>query len=217
MNYATIEEAWGDLSGRRKKKSKTQDPICDLYEQKVNTSAYSQLDLVNNSNDQFEKSKYQRNMDEDRESIVKNVIINEQKQYYDISDQESKSLFEKQFDIKHPDLFSEECEAPQKPARPVYKPRQSAPHPTRTYPVVYPENYNRNARENYDDGDSDDVEEYIYKRQPYYEQYLDDYGYTKKTKSNLVYVDLILYLISGIILIFLLEQFVQIGKNMVLL
>jgi hypothetical protein len=193
MNYATIEEAWGDLSGRKKKKNKTQDPICELYEQKMNSS-YSQLDLVNNSNSSFEKSKYQRNSEEERELSNRNVNIDSRNQYYDISDNKPlspESLFEKQFEIKNPSCNNEE--------------------------EVEQEN-------------DTDIEDYIYKKQPrfrprppkpyypkqsYYEEYLDDFGYSNN-KPKLVYLDLLLYIISGIILIFLLEQFVQIGKNMAL-
>jgi hypothetical protein len=180
MNYATIEEAWGDMSGRKRKKNKNQDPICELYETKMNS--YSQLDLVNNSNGEFEKSKYQRNMrpmantdETEVESSIKNVNIDSIKKYYDASDN-NESLFEKQFEIK--------------------KQQEQ---------IVCDE----------------ELEEYVYKRQPsapkkqntYYEEYLDNFGYSNR-RPKLVYLDIILYIISGIILIFLLEQFVQMGKTM---
>lgn len=242
MNYATIDEAWGDLSGTlKKKKNKTKDPICELYEQKVNSSAYSQLDLVNNANAEYEKSRYQRTMrplpnseETEREPRTKKVDINPYKKYYDISSTDtsdskgSDSIFEKQFEIKHPKLFDsdyeqvdqEECK--KKKYYDIIEDRQDRdPY----YASVTAEEHAR-PRRHYDD--EDDLEEYVYKRQgpkpspsrpkkgqAYFEEYLDDVGYGYKDKKpKLMYVDIMLYLISGIILIFLLEQFVQIGINM---
>jgi hypothetical protein len=208
MNYALIEEAWGDISGRKKKKSKTQDPICELYSYKNrqiadNTLNYnSELDLVNNSNASFAKNKYQRNMgpltdgEDVRESTIKNVMIDQDKKYYDVSDKMPQSLFEKQFEI------------------PFVKQEDSCNY--------YDEIDNQQDQLN-TMTDDEDIEEYVYKRQPrqpqqrrkpnYYEEYLDEFGYQNR-KPKLLYLDILLYIISGIILIFLLEQFVQIGKTM---
>jgi hypothetical protein len=206
MNYATIEEAWGgDLSGRRKKKTKTQDPICELY-------AQSQVDLVNNSNAQFEKSKHQRNMkplanssETDRETFDKKIVIDEDKKYYDISDKPnhiSSSLFEKQFEIQHPKMYDEDDDCSSDKEFEIIKQKVNK---------VY-------------DEEEEDLEQYVYKKQlsprpqkkvQYYDDYLEEFGYEQK-KTKLVYLDLLLYIISGIILIFLLNQFVEIGKNMVL-
>lgn len=53
-------------------------------------------------------------------------------------------------------------------------------------------------------------------RPHFFDEYDESYNYQsyKKKNSNLQILDLILYIISGIILIFLLEQFVKIGINM---
>ena len=69
--YSTLEEAWGgDITGRKKsepsrKKKPPTDPICELYDSKISSSAYNESDLVRFANeyyDKFDKSKYQRNM-----------------------------------------------------------------------------------------------------------------------------------------------------------
>lgn len=208
MNYASIEEAYGgDLQGKiKKKKNKTQDPICELYEQKMSTSPYSQLDLVNGANAEYEKVRYQRNSrplpnsDEvERENPIKNVNINRNDKYYDVSEQEAPipqqplSLFEKQFEIKNPNLFDDSCKTE-------------------------------------DESNESDLEAYVYKRQPirnnvvpkaapqkhkgnqYYEEYFEDIA--NKKQSKMVYLDILLYIISGIILIFVMENILNIGINM---
>ena len=131
--YCTIDEAWGDLTSKQKnKKKKTpQDPICDLYESKVNSSNYSDTDLVRFANeyyDGYDKSKYQRNMKTqsmayenlEREPSPKNLTIKKNQNIYDITrspnaetqqprKNNSSTLFEKQFEMKLPPLYDGEC------------------------------------------------------------------------------------------------------------
>lgn len=246
--YATIEEAWGDLTKKKKKKSQ-QDPICDLYESKGNTSAYSEIDLINYN---YDKSKYQRTV---RDKPVKvHVDINKDQDNYE-SKQLPNSIFEKQFELRHPNSFEMEdptqfmvsaCPATtalhkrsDKPDR-VYddevvklkqkglipppsdeeedeevfqeyfpKPRDapSCDSPSQEYKYYSADEadppYRRAGREKYNDYDDDydDDDEDMYFRK-------------KKKKSSYVYLDVLLYVLSGIILIFLLEQFVKIGIHM---
>ncbi len=255
IGYAEITEAWGDLSGKSKKKKKQQDPICDLYEMK---GAYSEMDLVN-----YDKNKYQRMV---RDKPIK-------KSADELDNYESKqlpnSLFEKQFELKHPQNFDMEdpkeymvrsCEQKNTPTRQDYsqndlydqteqesyeyskpKPRQS----TQEYPEYQKSRqFNQEhpkIKQEYMVSDNESHQEYVYEdkeqynsdteseyyvprrkikqeRRKYYEDSDNEYDYPeihkKPKKQKFVYLDILLYVLSGIILIFLLEQFVKIGINM---
>lgn len=133
--YCTIDEAWGDLTSKpknNKKKKSPQDPICDLYESKTNSSSYTDSDLVKFANeyyDKYDKSKYQRNMktqsmayeEVDREPLEKSLVIKPKQNTYDVSTESrapsknnNSSLFEKQFEMKLPPLYDtgDECPMP---------------------------------------------------------------------------------------------------------
>ena len=158
--FCTIDEAWGDLTSKQKnKKKKTpQDPICDLYESKVNSSNYSDTDLVRFANeyyDGYDKSKYQRNMKTqsmayenlEREQSPKNLTIKKNQNNYDITrspDAEtqqprrnnSSTLFEKQFEMKLPPLYDGECSGNIMPSEEPRIPSFRGAHPE---PVIQEE------------------------------------------------------------------------------
>lgn len=241
--YASIEEAWGDLTKKKKKKS-NQDPICDLYESKGNTSAYTETDLINYN---YDKSRYQRTVKD--KPIKMHVDVNKDQDNYE-SKQLPNSIFEKQFELRHPNSFDMEdptefmvssCPAAtsafkrsDKPDR-VYddevvrlkqkgvmpppeeeeeddevfqeyfpKPRDapSCKFPEEEEPTRNNTSYRRAGREKFHDYDDD------------YEDDEDMYFRKKKKKTSYIYLDVLLYVLSGIILIFLLEQFVKIGIHL---
>lgn len=249
--YATIEEAWGDLTKKKKKKS-NQDPICDLYESKGSTSAYTETDLINYN---YDKSRYQRTVKD--KPIKMHVDINKDQDNYE-SKQLPNSIFEKQFELRHPNSFDMEdpteymvraCPAAAMPTtnkrsdKPdrvyddeVVKLKQKGilplpdeeddevfqeyfPKP-RDAPSCKPEQeymptsdeyeeepapraaYRRAGREKFHDYDDDYEDDY----EPYFKK--------KKKKNSYIYLDVLLYVLSGIILIFLLEQFVKIGIHL---
>lgn len=246
--YATIEEAWGDMSGRRKKKKASQDPICDLYETKGSSSAYTETDLVNYA---YDKSKTQRTYNDRPET--KKAVVREESEHYETKALPN-SLFEKQFDIRHPGNFETDdpkdymiracpssrgredegdkiyddeaiknrrrashAEDESAPAR-VSEERTRAPAPKETYYASetddeyeapqkrrYERERVRERERVFQEDEQSDVE-HEYK----------DYAkkYAEKRKPKFVYLDIVLYVLSGIILIFLLEQFVRIGINM---
>jgi len=124
VGYSTIEEAWQttDLSNKTKinKKKPIKDPMCDLYEAKMNSN-YSDTDLVRFANeyyDNYDKNKWQRTMKTqpmayeklERETSPKNVNIKNNQYDISIHPESNKkysgsSLFEKQFEIKLPPLY----------------------------------------------------------------------------------------------------------------
>lgn len=246
VGYSSIEDAWGDMAGRKKKKkAPPQDPVCDLYEMKGNSSAYSETDLINYA---YDKSRSQRTYN--NETVTKKATVD--KDVFEINDSKGlpKSLFEKQFEVKHPDNF--EMEDPKE-----YMVRAcKAPHTNDESDDVYDDEVVkqnlRSAAQAYVHQESSDVEDETprvrrrgrfyttdesdvepehepprharkprpHQRRVYQEEDTDvesEYDYPRRRRQpqqKHVYLDIILYLISGIILIFLLEQFVRIGINM---
>lgn len=204
-NYCSIDEAWGDLTGGKKKDNKrrkqpVQDPICDLYESRANTSAYSaENDLVRFANDYYNRSSngQENNI---RETTPKTVKINAAESMYDLSSNNAnKSVFEKQFEMKLPPMYDvkEEAEADEEeevmPPMPKVDMRRQQPMPSTTPQIDTYNNF-----DNYDESSN-----YQEMKRHHYTRY-----------SNLQILDLILYVVSGIILIFLLEQFVKIGIHL---
>jgi hypothetical protein len=245
--YATIDEAWGDISGKKKKKKVIQDPVCDLYEMKGNSSSYSETDLVNYN---YDKSRYQRTYKDTSES--KNIDTDDSYGYGSSAGVNSgtmvpTSLFEKQFEVRHemecPTEYmvkqtknklydeTEDSYTPEPRTRPPPQgPRQGPPSGASQAPPVPPPA--TQTKERFHNNDEYEQPRYSkYESRYMEEKQSEDYGrdndhdeyYERKnskserknnSKSNLVYLDIILYILSGIILIFLLEQFVRIGINM---
>lgn len=131
-SYCSIEEAWGDMTTpppskrkdvqQKKKRMQPQDPICELYENKVKNQSYgSETDLVRFANEYSDKSRFQRSMrplpntsgyvKDEIEYNPKAVAIVPDRSKYDVSDQNkgpkqpNVSLFEKQFEMKLPPLY----------------------------------------------------------------------------------------------------------------
>lgn len=165
-NYSSIEEVWGDTFNasqkKREKKKKVIDPICELYEM-GNNSGYSENDLITYANEYYEKydkSKYQKNINDDhrspseyRERPERKVVIKEDKNVYDVTEKDDAPYY--------------------------YTSRQ-------TKPIV--EKRTENVKPKFVNED-----------------------YEEANGNSFAVIDLILYIISGIILIFVMEQFVKIG------
>lgn len=269
MGYSEINEAWGDMAGKKKKK-KNQDPICDLYEMKGNSSAYSETELINYA---YDKSRNQRTYS-DRPQETKKVVINREEDMFETKPLPN-SLFEKQFEVKHPgdfavedpkeymvkacpattgqsrydsdsrtddgdDIWDDEMVRMQRKHVEDEKSRVYPESPPSTPRITFDEmpsrrqvRDERNVRTKetyYDDFAYDTDEEPLppprqrkVKQETRRHTYTDDESdieseyssyVPKKRKPKFVYLDILLYVLSGIILIFLLEQFVKIGINM---
>lgn len=181
-NYSSLDEVWGESfnsSGktRKEKRKKLVDPICDLY-QMGNNSGYNDTDLINYTNNYFEKydkTPYQRTMndhiqenDQDdnvmpkrnaRERPVREVTITDDRQTYDVSDFDEQEQEESKVESK-------------------YTKKQKSKPTEKFLPSRY----------FHDDDDEPD-----------------------SSTTNVAFIDLLLYVISGVILIFVMEQFVKIG------
>lgn len=194
--YSSIDEVWSNnyLSPQIQKKPKKKrtppqsDPICDLYEMGQNN--YTDNDIITFANnyryENADKSKYQKPMMDESASATpreksKYVTIENGKYNYDVSD-----------DTDEPQPYSASMFKEQ--------PKQSS------------QSHHTDLEEPSLSKFADAEEKYVQerpKRIEYYKQYDEDYD--NQTQSNFNYLDLMLYIISGVILIFMMEQFVKIG------
>lgn len=240
-NYCSIEDAWGNLSDPvpskdRKKKKKVRDPICDLYEMSTSGN-YNELDIVKASNDfeKYNKSKYQRDRQAGRErkkyvAIDASMFDDEPTPLYEqkvsddvnIDKQFHSAMYSAQCSkskIKMPDLEShfnpitrpamddadDESEADFQEFKSILDKKMSAESPATQRPLQTVEDFS----------DDEDVPPPPNRRQQkpvLEEQFVDEDIFVRKSpKSTMPFMDLMLYIVSGVILIFVMEQFVKIG------
>ncbi len=212
-NYATIDEAWGVPFFEQKKKKKsprvqdppmnqnnksntndtidandtidTTDPICELYSSKLGN--YTEQDLVKYANEQYNKIPFQRTMKPQsmtQEALDKKVS----------REPLSKSEYEKQFDVYLPNMYDDIDEASYEPILKPNKVDNSASS----------NNSNIKKDENMENKKKMDMMETSYQN---YEKMRMMRENTKETNK----LDILLFIISGILLIFLMEQFIKIG------
>lgn len=201
--YASIQEVWGeDLTTKKKKKKPQQDPMCDLYEMKGSSSAYTETEIVNTANEKRFRNK---------PPIKPQDEIFEEKNL-------PNSLFEKQFEVRHPQSF--EMDDPSEYMIKSCKSYDDEPVDNKQHIVatrVEDERIPIHPKETYYHTEDELPVRKQKKVMPerHYDSDSDDEMYTRTSRrNNLVYLDIILYVLSGVILIFLLEQFVRIGINM---
>jgi hypothetical protein len=230
--YSSIEDAWGTLNPMlqpKKKKKKTKDVVCDLYELGQRNGNYDELDMVRAAN--YDKSRFQRDRAASRES-AKHVNIdtsdmrplqNDLAPIYDKGSllendfmstayesqcssrttplPEFKSHFSNEYDsFFRPLTTSPEEDADEQPADPEYQEfkdilnkRFPAPSPAPREPeIVSAGGYEKPGNK-------------MYFEEEFYEP-------LSKPSAASGFLDVILYIISGVILIFMMEQFVKIGK-----
>lgn len=233
-NYCSIEDAWGNLTGPlskdKKKKKKVRDPICELYDMSANAS-YDELEVVNAANsiefDKYNKSKYQRDRQAAREkpkylqidasSYDDHVPLYEQKvtDDMDLDKQFASSATNAQCSkskIRMPDFESH------------FNPLTAEPNDDDEESVAdfkeFKHILNKKKQEDFSEGEEEEEAappKGAEKKRMVSESFTDDdyYGVPMRNsnapQSNMAYLDLILYIVSGMILIFVMEQFVKIG------
>ena len=216
-SYSSIDEAWGDSylspslqKKQKKKKSPPQsDPICDLYE--MGNNSYNDNDIVSYANkyyEKYEKGKYQKPRMQERESQPRIVdfgnsptapynrdVLADMKQMID-EDNESNEDISTYYDTySKAEKQKEEVE--------TYEDEEEKPPIKKA--VRIPQSSRESSRESSRDKILYDTHEYYLGEE--------DPDYYKKN-MNFNYFDVILYIISGIILIFMMEQFVKVGMLM---
>ena len=211
-NYSSIEEVWGEQfpsasKTKKEKRKKIVDPICELYEM-GNNNGYTENDLITYANNYFERQDkgknqdFQRSMNDlvtvfdntpssstpqasnrhYRENPSRFVDVNPHNTYYDTTeDDEDIQQINKYKEAIRNDVYI--APAPRNVSESGY-----TPAPSRKQAQL-------NKRRQYAPvDDDDDIEEFE----------------DSKT-SRFAFIDLLLYIVSGIILIFVMEQFVKIG------
>jgi hypothetical protein len=235
-NYCSIEDAWGSLvtpqKPEKKKKKKVRDPICELYDMSTSGN-YNDLDIIRASNtmgyDRYNKSKYQKDRQAGRErdkyvsidasSFDDHTPLYEQKASDDMS-------LEKQFESS---AYGAQC-SKSKIRMPDFESHFNPLSRSDEDEVVdreveeseadYNEFKDLLKKKMHDSENDEDDEDYevqheklqnsLKQKNNIEEQFIDDNLYNNRRQS-MAYLDIILYIVSGIILIFLMEQFVKIG------
>ena len=165
--------------------------VDELYNQR-NQNPYTDTDLVMYANQyRYNKNEFQNQDVSERESPTK---------YIDVSDQDIKQEIEKNYDFQ-PSRINQDIDLHQE-NNPRIREETYPRIKEETYPRIRSENYNRVYSERIND------EEAMLKA------LTKKYTGTSESSKNINYIDLVLYIISGIILIFILEQFIKIGQYM---
>lgn len=218
-SYSSIDEAWGDSylapplqksKSKKKKQPPASDPICELYD--MGSNAYTENDIVSYANKFYEKhdkSKYQIPRMNTREPGVKRVDFpvddNDDYAYVDVPQMmndeptdELKRLYMNSHSMFEDQPAPKSASSSSLPAPPPEPPSSS--HVTEVVEVPREDiPSTRNSLRN----------KILYDTHEYYVGD-DDPDFYKKN-ANFNHFDVILYVISGIILIFMMEQFVKIG------
>jgi hypothetical protein len=200
-SYTTIDEAFGFLNPElqqkpQKMKKKNKDPLCELYNQRWQQQPYTDTDLVTYANQyRYNKTDFQNQTVNGRENKSKYVDLSEgvRQEYesnYDF--QPSKMIEQESYNTKQESSYN--------PTQESYYPSQESYHSTQE---SYVPTEQEKSRYIYDE---DAMVRALAKK--YMTEQNEDKGH------SLNYIDLILYIISGIMLIFMMEQFVRIGIYM---
>lgn len=197
-NYSSIEDAWGylnpELQPKNQKKKKNKDPICELYNSKGNSSVYTDADLVaytNKYSDLYNKSDFQNPAGtRGREPNPKHIDLPT------TGGAEGRMDLESSFDFQPSQLVKEEYDPPSKTQAEARHSQSWASQQEQEYGITDEERIHQ--------------EDYFPTRQEYGPP--QQHRYIDMEKNEINYLDLLLYIISGIILIFLLEQFVKLGE-----
>ena len=227
--YSSIEDAWGTLNPmlHKKKKKKSKDVLCDLYELGHTNGNYDELDMIRAAN--YDKSRFQRDRAASRESakhvnIDKSDMRSVQDDLAPIYDKgsliendfmtamhesqcsnrttplpEFKSHFSNEYDSFFKPLTTNDEDADEQPDpeyqefKDILNKRAPAPAPAPREPeIVSAGGYEKPGNK-------------MYFEEEFYEP-------VSKSSTATGFLDVILYIVSGIILIFMMEQFVKIGR-----
>lgn len=214
--YSSLEEAWGEpylspsLQQPKKKKKKQlpindspSDPICDLYA--MGNNHYQDSDIISFANqfyDKHDKVMYQKPLMLDREKHPKTMEIRDGSVYAygaPLSSVVPESS-EKERD--------EVIEIPQSTEPDVVDPVEQA----YTSDAMYEEDDEAAAPAPRNRYDNTKTIETMKASHDYYLSERDPDYYRKDTAFQ--WMDVMLYILSGIILIFMMEQFVKVGMHL---
>lgn len=227
------------LQKKQKKKKNVEtsspmaDPICELYEM-GNNNKYDDSDIVSYANkfyEKHEKARYQNAMMNNREKLPKVVdvdvtddIISGSPYNRDVKKQLAEKMDRKDFPYNYEGRYQDRYNEDSKYQTSKYQDskhddniRQRRHYDGNDDDNDDNEGYNEGYKDDYTEGDNESVDIMPRKRDKVQydtrEGYGDDDDFGNKNRS-FNYFDIILYIISGVILIFMMEQFVKIGMLM---
>lgn len=191
-NYSLIEEVWGSEFYGKSKKKKIADPLCDLYAQsKMNDMQNTQL---------FQRSTLplkdtQKRISREPEKTVRDSIQH--------------SLFEKQFDLTLPSMFADKCDQNETNENPYTFENNNI---VQEQKYIYDYDNNNNT---ITDEEQNNITECVNTTDNKSEHFKHNFYEENYNNNQTVKIlDLILYIVSGIFLIFVLETFVKIGIHL---
>jgi hypothetical protein len=226
--YSSIEDAWGSLNPmtQKKKKKKTKDVMCDLYELGNNNGNYDELEMVRAAN--YNKSRYQKDRAASREG-TKYVNIDAADMV--AAGDELAPVFDKDSIIET--QFMTAAHEAQCSNRPTPLPEFKT-HFTDDYESLFrPLMSNDEVEE--DPNEYQEFKNILQKHsgpapapaqsstkiisaggyeKPGDRMYFEEEFIEPRASSRVIetgFLDILLYIISGVILIFMMEQFVKIG------
>jgi hypothetical protein len=193
-NYSSIEEVWGEplsqsSKTKKEKRKKIVDPICELYEM-GNNNGFNENDLVNYANNYFERQDKEKNREfqktmNDYVSTHPTPSTNSyrEKPERHVVFEHGKDYYDVVDNDENIDDMAE--------IRDHVQTNQKTEQP----PAYVKQEMSYTPSTRYGKGiDIDDIEEF-----------------ESPKSSSFAFIDLLLYIVSGIILIFVMEQFVKIG------
>ncbi len=204
-NYSSIDEVWGDSfptasasKPKKEKRKKVVDPICELYEM-GNNNGYTENDLITYANSYFERQDKGKNRDfqkgiNDFATVFDNTPSSTPAQHFRESPTRYVNInpHNTDYDVTEGD---EDIAQIQRFAEDKKEVVSFSPAPrNKTESGYAPAASQYKPRKPLPIDDDDEIEEY--------ENY---------KSSRFAFIDLLLYVVSGIILIFVMEQFVKIG------
>ena len=217
-NYSSIEDAFGYLNPElqpKGKKKKNRDPICELYNSRAHQNTYTDADLVSYTN-RYQEEKYNKAPYQSpsgmmgRESSPK---------YVDVSAE--KNDLESHFDFQPTKYIQEEANQAFVPVArrdftqdsrqmdPMQRRSVSAEVPR--HEVVDREEYHDAPMPRYSVTDEERHYQPTYeeRRRPVFEE---SHKFLDTHERQINWLDLILFIVCGTLLIFMMEQFVKVGQ-----
>lgn len=223
-SYSSLDEVWADsyLSPALQKKSKKKkppphsDPICDLYAQSTGNYA-NETDIISYANqfyEKHEKAKYQRPQMLSREKLPKVVEIDVQDDIPFVPNAGGLAPANRKIEYAEPIKSNDEVQHFSEPYE-IYQNEENngveALENNSDDDFTQPSDSKEVHRRTKDTYDPPPMREKIhYNTREYYDDD-DDVSEFAKKNTSFNYFDIILYIISGVILIFVMEQFVKIG------
>lgn len=213
MQYASITDAWDNISMRKQSKKKKMDPSCDLVKQKYGSNEPSQV--MNTYFDDIPYEKYERvYKSSNRERKDRHVDIRPSQSFYDVS-----SADNGRYNVVAEEEGSSKCKGPVQPYG--YDEYDTS----YDFDQYFEMSHKPSSSDAYNEAEEEDdtcvaeerhlVKKPMTREEMYRDLILEKYGNMQenhpKTASSNGWMEMVLYIFSGIILIIFMEQILNLG------